>query len=130
MKQRHEEYHFFDPLTMYSFPSADFTAVASIPATSLPAPGSVIAMQLRARPVSKSGMNLSCNCLLPNLNIGGTPNAIPAVRDAPGPDNPLLPIYPHVMSNPTHSGNQQGKQADTNLIGVDQKVQIIKLLHF
>jgi len=55
--------------------------------------GSVIAMHIRFLPVKKSGRNLSCSCLLPNLIIGGIPNATPVVSAPAGPFKPLLTIY-------------------------------------
>lgn len=84
--------HFLVPLMIYVFPSLLLTAVVSILATSLPAPGSVMAMQALFFPVNRSGKNLFCNSLLPNLYNGGTPNAIPVVRLPLGPANPDLNI--------------------------------------
>ncbi len=54
--------------------------------------GSVIAMHIRFLPVKKSGRNLSCSCLLPNLIIGGIPNANPVVSAPAGPFRPHLTI--------------------------------------
>lgn len=50
-------------------------------------------MQVLFFPSNKSGKNLSCNCLLPNLISGGTPYDIPVVSEAEGPANPDLDIY-------------------------------------
>lgn len=62
-------------------------------ATSLPASGSVIAMHVLFLPVKKSGRKRSCSSGLPNLRIGGMPNANPAVSDVPGPARPVRDSY-------------------------------------
>ena len=63
-------------------------AVVLILATSDPASGSVIARDVRFFPSNNSGRKRCCNWLLPNLSIGGTPNAMPVVSEAEGPTRP------------------------------------------
>jgi hypothetical protein len=77
------------PLTIKCFPSLDLTAVVDMLLTSLPASGSVIAIQTLFFPVSKSGKNFSCKAWLPNFNIGGIPNATPVVTAPEGPAEPV-----------------------------------------
>jgi len=93
-------------------------------ATSDPAPGSVIAMQVLFFPSSRSGKKRSCNCLLPNLSNGGTPNAIPVVREPDGPARPDRAIY-SASDTIIYS-----YRTETNLIRVDSSVQIVPVFHF
>jgi len=69
--------------------SLDLIAVVATLATSDPASGSVIAMQILFRPRKRSGENRFWSSGLPNFNIGGRPNAYPMVI---APVGPLVPI--------------------------------------
>jgi hypothetical protein len=96
MQAQEMAYHFFVPLTIYFFPSFDFTAVVEMFATSDPALGSVIAIQIRDLPVRISGTKRSCSFLLPNFRSGGRPNATPVVTAPEGPSEPVRAIYNQV----------------------------------
>ena len=84
--------HFFVPFTMKCFPSLLLTAVVAMLLTSLPAPGSVMAIHILFLPVIRSGTKRSWSCWLPNLMMGGRPNAIPVVTAPEGPMDPVRAI--------------------------------------
>ena len=74
-------------------------AVVEIFATSDPAPGSVIAMQILFLPVIMSGTNRSCSSAFPNFSIGGKPKATPVVTAPEGPKEPIRDNYLNFVSN-------------------------------
>lgn len=83
---------------MKYLPSLVFVAVVLILLTSLPAPGSVIAIQVLFRPDIISGTNRSWRSWLPNFRMGGNPNAIPVVTAPDGPREPVRAISSTYMS--------------------------------
>ena len=122
--------HFLVPFTMYLWPSWLLTAVVLIFATSDPASGSVIAMHARLRPQKKSGRKRSCNCLLPNLKIGGTPKAIPTERWE-GRSVCLMPvnICCAVVRTGSDTPTWAGKPGSSHLIVVNESVEVRPVFH-
>lgn len=74
--------------------------------------GSVIAVHMRLRPSSRSGMNLFWRPWEPYRRMGGTPNAIPAVMAPQGPAKPARLICSRLIQRDGLSMNQ-GKYLHT-----------------